>query len=96
MPEAQRSDRDEDGAPAPNALDAPPSPQALDAADEMLALVRELYPLPRSITGDGVRATLDRIAERLPAPLERHEVPSGTAVLDWSVPPEWNVREKSE
>ncbi len=75
----------------------PPGPEptssSLDAADEMLALVRELYPLPRSITGDGLRATLDRIAERLPAPLERHEVPSGTPVLDWSVPPEWNVRE---
>ncbi len=59
----------------------------------MLSLVEELYPLPRSITGDGVRATLDSVAERLPVPLERHEVPSGTPVLDWIVPDEWNVRE---
>jgi aminopeptidase-like protein len=91
MPEGRRSSRGEPG-PAVPAIRARSS-QALDAADEMLALVRELYPLPRSITGDGVRATLDRVAERLPAPLERHEVPSGTSVLDWTVPPEWNVRE---
>jgi aminopeptidase-like protein len=53
--------------------------------------VAELYPLCRSITGDGVRATLRAIAERIP--LEVHEVPSGTSVLDWTVPREWNVRD---
>lgn len=61
---------------------------ALGAA--MLTLAEELYPLPRSITGDGVRETLRRI-DRL-APLEVTEVPSGTEVLDWVVPPEWNLR----
>ncbi|MFF6793474.1 DUF4910 domain-containing protein [Streptomyces filamentosus] len=57
----------------------------------MHALVERLYPLRRSITGDGVRATLDIVAEHLP--LEVHEVPTGTPVLDWTVPQEWNVRD---
>jgi aminopeptidase-like protein len=57
----------------------------------MHELVAELYPLCRSITGNGVRETL-RILERH-VPIERSEVPSGTRVLDWTVPPEWNVRD---
>jgi aminopeptidase-like protein len=57
----------------------------------MHAQVAELFPLCRSITGDGVRATLRAIAERIP--LDVHEVPSGTPVLDWTVPREWNVRD---
>ncbi|WP_457541623.1 DUF4910 domain-containing protein [Streptomyces filamentosus] len=57
----------------------------------MHALVERLYPLRRSITGDGVRATLDIVGEHLP--LEVHEVPTGTPVLDWTVPQEWNVRD---
>lgn len=56
----------------------------------LLTLVRDLYPLNRSITGDGVRATLARLGAVVP--LKVHEVPSGTSVLDWEVPPEWNVR----
>src|SRR5690606_2181180 len=51
----------------------------------------ELYPICRSITGEGVRRTLARIAADIP--LEITEVPSGTAVFDWEVPREWNVRE---
>ena len=60
-------------------------------ADEMIALVKELYPICRSITGDGVRATLDVIGRIVP--LTVSEVPSGTQVLDWTVPDEWNIRD---
>lgn len=58
---------------------------------EMYDLAARLYPVPRSITGDGVRKTLGALRELVP--LEVHEVPTGTAVLDWTVPKEWNVRE---
>ena len=60
-------------------------------AAEMLDLVRRLYPLPRSLTGDGNRATL-RILREV-APIEVVEVPTGTRVFDWEVPREWNVRD---
>lgn len=57
----------------------------------MHELVERLYPLCRSITGDGVRETLAVLGEALD--LDVHEVPTGTQVLDWTVPQEWNVRD---
>ena len=53
--------------------------------------VTDLYPICRSITGDGVRETLRRI--RRLVPMTVHEVPSGTAAFDWTVPREWNVHD---
>jgi aminopeptidase-like protein len=55
----------------------------------MYALIERLYPICRSITGDGVRRTLDIIGEAIP--LDRTEVRSGTEVFDWTVPKEWNI-----
>jgi aminopeptidase-like protein len=56
---------------------------------EMHKFISELYPICRSITGNGVRQTLTLINERLP--LEIKEVPTGTKVFDWVVPKEWNI-----
>jgi aminopeptidase-like protein len=58
---------------------------------ELFALVQELYPICRSITGDGVRKTLSILSRTLP--LSVSEVASGTQVLDWTVPNEWNIRD---
>ncbi|HEY3466164.1 MAG TPA: DUF4910 domain-containing protein [Amycolatopsis sp.] len=66
------------------------SPQLRTGA-ELHALVERLYPICRSITGDGVRQTLDVIGEHVS--LRRHEVPTGTQVLDWTIPQEWNIRD---
>lgn len=57
----------------------------------MHALASRLYPICRSITGDGVRETLAILSERIP--LEVVEVPSGREVFDWEVPKEWNPRQ---
>jgi aminopeptidase-like protein len=59
--------------------------------ERLMELVNRLYPICRSITGDGVRETLEIVAETID--LDIHEVPSGTPVLDWTVPPEWNIRD---
>jgi aminopeptidase-like protein len=66
-------------------------PSAGDAGREIHELMRELWPLPRSLTGDGLRETLRRVGELVP--LELVETPSGTQVFDWTLPREWNVRE---
>jgi aminopeptidase-like protein len=57
--------------------------------DALHAFASQLYPICRSITGDGVRRTLALIRERIP--LEVREVPSGSKVFDWEVPDEWNI-----
>lgn len=58
---------------------------------EMHALIAQLYPLCRSMTGDGVRQTLAIIKEHIP--LTILEVASGTQAFDWTVPKEWNIRD---
>ncbi|HKE85997.1 MAG TPA: DUF4910 domain-containing protein [Vicinamibacterales bacterium] len=55
------------------------------------ALVDRLYPICRSITGEGVRQTLSILGEHIPIAIT--EVPSGAAVFDWTIPKEWNIRD---
>ncbi|HBH79774.1 MAG TPA: peptidase M28 [Nitrospira sp.] len=58
---------------------------------EIHDFVAELYPLCRSITGEGLRTTLRHIQKRIP--LTVHEIPTGTPVFDWTIPKEWNIRD---
>lgn len=58
---------------------------------ELYGLAAHLYPICRSITGDGIRHTLGTIGDRIT--LQTFAVPSGTPVFDWNVPKEWNIRD---
>jgi aminopeptidase-like protein len=62
-----------------------------EVGEELHGFVADLYPICRSITGDGLRDTLRRIGTYVP--VEIHEIPSGTQVFDWTVPREWNIRD---
>jgi len=64
---------------------------AAEIGDEMHRFAGDLYPICRSITGGGTRQTLMMIQDRIP--LETFEVATGTAVFDWIVPKEWNIRD---
>ena len=60
-------------------------------ADRMIELICELYPVCRSITGDGLRQSLFRLGELIP--LATHEVATGTEAFDWTIPKEWNIKD---
>ncbi len=59
--------------------------------DAIYALAAELFPICRSITGDGVRETLATLGRHIPLAVQ--EVPTGTPVFDWTVPREWTIRD---
>ena len=63
----------------------------IENGTEMHDMMVKLYPICRSITGDGVRKTLDIISEQIQ--LEKHEIQTGTEVFDWTIPKEWNIKD---
>jgi aminopeptidase-like protein len=67
------------------------APDVTGLGQDMYQLVTELYPICRSITGNGLRQSLSILQGHIP--LEMHEVPTGTQVFDWVVPKEWNIRD---
>jgi len=69
-------------------MNAPNSPLT---GQQLHDLATRLWPIHRSITGNGTRETLSILKEYLPD-LQIHEVPSGTQVFDWTIPDEWNMR----
>jgi aminopeptidase-like protein len=74
-----------------NIVDPKTSLNMTDVGGEMYRLIIELYPICRSITGNGVRKTLHALKRHIPLTIQ--EVPSGTRVFDWTVPKEWNIRD---
>ena len=70
---------------------SPAASKTANLGEEMYRFVTDLFPICRSITGDGVRETLARIQKHVPVDI--HEVPSGTKAFDWVIPQEWNIRQ---
>jgi len=70
---------------------APGGRQTEDTGRDAFELMRRLFPLCRSLTGEGVRATFDLLEEEIP--IARTEIPSGTKIFDWIAPDEWNIRD---
>ena len=59
--------------------------------EEIFELAATLFPIMRSITGQGLRETLQILARYVP--IEKHEIPTGTPVFDWTIPKEWAIRD---
>ena len=70
---------------------SPGEPIIDDIGGDILTLAKIIFPFCRSITGDGVRQTLREVGAHIA--LDVHEVPTGTPVLDWTIPREWNIRD---
>jgi aminopeptidase-like protein len=66
------------------------APDFADAGERTYALAAELFPICRSLTGNGVRQSLGLMRRHIG--LEVHEVPTGTKLFDWTAPREWNIR----
>ncbi len=62
-----------------------------EVGKQLYSVIERLYPICRSITGDGVRETLSVVSKHIP--LKVYEIPSGTKVYDWEIPPEWNIKD---
>jgi len=65
--------------------------QTHNLGSEMYSLMERLFPICRSLTGNGNKQTLNILKEYIP--IEIKEVPSGTKVFDWEVPDEWNIKD---
>ena len=63
----------------------------MELGSQMFDFIAELFPICRSITGNGVRTTLSKIGKHIP--LKISEIPSGTKVFDWEIPKEWNIKD---
>ncbi|MCF7800163.1 DUF4910 domain-containing protein [Candidatus Babeliales bacterium] len=63
----------------------------INKGTEIYNFIKKLYPICRSITGNGVRETLKNIQEHIPVKIS--EIPSGTQAFDWVVPKEWNIKD---
>jgi len=74
-----------------NIVDLKKSLDFREEGQEIYTLMAGLYPICRSITGNGYRETMEALRRYIP--VEIHEIPSGTKVFDWTVPKEWNIRD---
>jgi len=64
----------------------------INIGTEMYALIEKLFPICRSLTGNGVRETILELQRLLPE-INTYEVPTGTQVMDWTIPKEWNIND---